>query len=79
MRHGIREDHEGTALALADMGVELKRLFEGHSDGRREAPLDRRSPEHQDIDAGIGLPVVPQRSGDASRRVLGVVHGERLV
>ena len=54
------------------MSVELGRLFEGHPHGTGEALFNRRAPEHQDVDAGIGLPVVAQGANDPSRRVFGV-------
>ena len=34
--------------------------------------LDCGSPEHQDVDAGISLAIVPQGAGDAPDGVLGV-------
>ena len=57
---GVRVDDERAFLALADMGVELGRLLEGHPHRRREALLDRRGPQHQDVDARIGHAVVAQ-------------------
>ena len=47
-------DDKAALLALADMGLEVERLLEGHPDRRGVALLDRRRPQHQDVDALIG-------------------------
>jgi len=71
-RHGIGEDHEGTVLSFADVGVDLKRLLERHPDGRGVALGHGLAPEKQDVDAAVRGTVVEQRPGDLAGRVFGV-------
>jgi hypothetical protein len=63
-------DDRTALLAFPDRAAKLKRLFEGHPDGRGIAPLHRRTPQHQDIDALIGNAVAAQRTGYPPCRML---------
>jgi len=61
-RDGIGVDHERALLAFADMRVQFECLLKGHPDRRRKTLLHRAGPEHQDIDAGIGLAIMAKRA-----------------
>jgi hypothetical protein len=64
------KDNLTAPLAFANRASKLKRLFEGHPDGRGIAPLHRRTPKHEDIDALIGNAVAAQRTGYPSSSML---------
>ena len=51
-------DDRVALLALADMSAQLAGLAVGHPDRRREALRGGCGPEHQDVDAGIGLAIL---------------------
>src|SRR6202790_5679679 len=46
------------------MGVHGEGLLERHPTRHSEAVFDRCAPQHQDVDARVGRPVVAQRTGD---------------
>jgi len=71
-RDGIGVNHERALLALADMRVQVEGLLKGHPDRRRKTLLHCAGPEHQDVDAGIGLAIMAKRPRDLPRRVFGV-------
>ena len=52
-------------LALADVGAKFDGLAAGHPDRCGEAPHAGRGPQRQNVDAGVGLAVVTQRSRNA--------------
>src|SRR5271165_97512 len=59
-------------LALADMGIQLRGLFEGHPDRSREVLRHRTGPQREHVDSTVGLTVVAKRTSDPSCRVFGV-------
>jgi hypothetical protein len=69
-RDGVGVDHKRTFLAFADMAVKLGGLAVGHPDWSYKILAQGRHPERQDVDTGIGLPVVAQRPRDASGGML---------
>ena len=69
---GVGVDHKLAALAFADMSAKLLGLPEGHPDRGAVACAYRSRPEHQDVDAVIGLAVVPKGLCDAPCRVFRV-------
>jgi hypothetical protein len=71
-RDGIGVNHERALLALADMRVQFEGLLKCHPDRRRKTLLHRAGPEHQDVDAGIGLAIMAKRARDLPRRMFGV-------
>ncbi len=71
-RDGIRVDDQLALLALADMRSHLGGLLVGHPDRRAVSAIHRGGPEHQDVDAVVGLAVMPQRACDAPGGVLSV-------
>src|SRR5208282_5687877 len=71
-RDAVRVNDGRAFLALADVAAEFRRLAVGHPDRCGEALLGGGSPQREDVDAGVRLAVVTQRSRDASGGVLGI-------
>src|SRR5260370_36153512 len=71
-RDAVRVDDERAFLALADVGVKLQGLFEGHPDGSREVLHHGACPQRENVDSAVGLPVVAEWSRDPSCRMFGV-------
>src|SRR5262249_15185682 len=65
-------DDERAVFALAHLAAELERLAVGHPDRTGEAFEHGVAPEHQHIDALVGLAIGAQRTGDAPGGMLGV-------
>jgi hypothetical protein len=51
------------ALSLADIAAKLQWLLERHSERSGETPLYVFHPEHQNVDALIGLAIAAQGTG----------------
>jgi len=71
-RDAVCVDDERAFLALADLSVKLRGLFEGHPDGSREVLHHGAGPQRENIDSAIGLPVVAQRTCNPSCRMFGI-------
>ena len=71
-RDAVRIDDGRAFLALANVGAKLDSLTVGHPDRCGEALHAGRRPQRQNVDAGVGLAVVTQRSRDAPGGVFGV-------
>src|SRR5271166_346783 len=65
-------DDKGAFLALADVGVKLQCLFEGHPYGSRKILRHRACPQRENVDAAVGLPVVPEWARNPSCCMFGV-------
>jgi hypothetical protein len=63
--------HQRALLAFADVRIQLEGLLEGHPNRGGESVLDCRAPQHQDVDAGIGLAVVAQGASNPAGGVFG--------
>jgi hypothetical protein len=57
-RDAVRIDDERAFLALADVGAKFDGLAVGHPDRCGEALHAGRSPQRQNVDAGLGLAVM---------------------
>src|SRR5258708_4506978 len=66
------KDHKRAFLAFADVGVQFAGLAEGHPDRRGKILAQGGHPEGKHVDSGVGLAVVPQRTGNPSGGVLRV-------
>ena len=71
-RDAVRIDDGRAFLALADVGAKFDGLAVGHPDRCGEALHAGRHPQRQNVDAGVGLAVVTQRSRNAPSRVFAV-------
>ena len=71
-RDAVRIDDGRAFLALADVGAKFDGLAVGHPDRCGEALHAGRHPQRQNVDAGVGLAVVTQRSRNAPGGVFGV-------
>lgn len=65
----VRIDDGCALLALADTGVEFKRLLERHPGVGAVALVEGLSPQQQNVGALIGRAVVAQRQCDSAGRV----------
>lgn len=65
-------DDKRAFLPLLNAGVEFEGLLESHPKRRREPALGGFSPENQDVDPGIGQPIVAQRTRDAAPGIPGL-------
>ena len=63
-------------LALADAGIQFKRLLEGHPDRRGVAFGHRLRPQHQHIDSAVGNAIGAQRARDPPGGVFGIPRFE---
>src|SRR4051794_4199391 len=63
-------------LALAHLPAGFLRLLVGHPERTGEAACYRLAPEHQHIDALVGLPIGAQRPGDAALGMLSIPRFE---
>ena len=63
---------QAALLAFADMGVQFKRLLEGHPVRRGVSLRHGGRPQHHDIDSPVGNAVGAQRPRDAACGVFGV-------
>ena len=71
-RDAVRIDDGRAFLAPADVGAKFDGLAVGHPDRCGEALHAGRSPQRQNVDAGVGLAVVTQRPRNAPGDVFGV-------
>ena len=71
-RDAVRIDDGRAFLAPADVGAKFDGLAVGHPDRCGEALHAGRHPQRQNVDAGVGLAVVTQRSRDTPGRMFGV-------
>jgi len=68
----VGEHDQRSLFSLTDVRAELCGLAVGDPDRCGEVPHHGGSPQRQNIDAGIGLPVMTQRPGNPSGGVLGI-------
>ncbi|MNV18112.1 hypothetical protein D3C71_1089250 [compost metagenome] len=65
-RDGRGVDDGSALFAFSNAAAERQGLTEGHPDGAGVAAARGPDPEGQDVDAVIGLSVMPQRAGDGA-------------
>src|SRR5271166_3531898 len=65
-------DDKRALLALADVGVKFRCLFEGHPDGSREGLCHGACPQRENVDSAVRLPVVAEWARNPSCRMFGV-------
>ncbi len=71
-RDAVCVDDERAFLALADVGVKLRCLSEGHPDGSREVLCHGARPQRENVDSAVGLPIVAEWARNPSGRMFGV-------
>jgi hypothetical protein len=63
---------EFVVFGVADVGVKLQGLFEGHPDGSREVLYHGACPQRENVDSAVRLPVVEEWSRNPSCCMFGV-------
>jgi hypothetical protein len=71
-RDAVRVDDERAFLALANVGVKLRCLFEGHPDGRREVLRHGARPQRENVDSAVRLPIVAEWARNPSCCMFGI-------
>ena len=66
---GVGFNDKRALLTITDRGVQFLGLPEGHPNRGAATLLHRGRPKHQNNDAAVGLPVMPQRLADRPCRM----------